>query len=51
MFKFQVIWAQNGLRDDRLSFMRLLGLRPSDRVPDAKTTWMLRDRLTRTGYK
>ena len=52
-----VIQAQNGLSDDkaeflindRLSFMRFLGLGLSDRVPDAKTIWMFRERLTRAG--
>ena len=55
MFKILVIKAQNGLSDDkaeflindRLSFMRFLGLGLSDRVPDAKTIWMFRERLTR----
>ena len=54
MFKILVIQAQNGLSDDkaeflindRLSFMRFLGLGLSDRVPDAKTIWMFRERLT-----
>ena len=57
MFKILVIQAQNGLSDDkaeflindRLSFMRFLGLDLSDRVPDAKTIWMFRARLTRAG--
>ncbi len=57
MFKILVIQAQNGLSDDkaeflindRLSFMRFLGLGLGDRVPDAKTIWMLRERLTRAG--
>ena len=57
MFKILVIQAQNGLSDDkaeflindRLSFMRFLGLGLSDRVPDAKTIWMFRERLTRAG--
>ena len=57
MFKILVIQAQNGLGDDkaeflindRLSFMRFLGLGLSDRVPDAKTIWMFRERLTRAG--
>ena len=51
MFKILVIQAQNGLSDheaeflinDRLSFMRFLGLGLSDRVPDAKTIWMFRE--------
>ncbi len=43
----------NGLSDDqteyqindRMSFMRFLGLGPEDRVTDAKTIWLLRDTL------
>ncbi len=31
---------------DRLSFMRFLGLDLADRVPDAKTIWLFRQRLT-----
>jgi IS5 family transposase len=31
---------------DRLSFMRFLGLGLGDRVPDAKTIWLFRQRLT-----
>ena len=57
MFKILVIQAQNGLSgdkaefliNDRLSFVRFLGLGLSDRVPDAKTIWMFRERLTRAG--
>ena len=57
MFKILVIQAQNGLSDDkaefltndRLSFMRFLGLGLNDRVPDAKTIWIFRARLTRAG--
>ena len=57
MFKVLVIQAQHGLSDDkaeflindRLSFVRFLGLGLSDRVPDAKTIWMFRERLTRAG--
>ena len=55
MFKILIIQAQNNLSDDRaeflisdrLSFMRFLGLGLSDRVPDAKTIWAFRERLTR----
>jgi hypothetical protein len=55
MFKILVIWAQNDLSDDRaeflindrLSFMRFLGLGPGDTVPDAKTIWAIRERLTK----
>ncbi|WP_343896007.1 transposase, partial [Roseibium denhamense] len=57
MFKVLVIQAQNNLSDDRteflvndrLSFMRFLGLGLSDRVPDAKTIWAFRERLTQAG--
>ena len=35
------------LINDRLSFMRFLGLGLSDRVPDAKTIWAFRERLTK----
>jgi transposase, IS5 family len=57
MFKILVIQAQNNLSDDRaeflindrLSFMRFLGLGLGDRVPDAKTIWAFRERLTRAG--
>lgn len=34
---------------DRLSFMRFLGLGINDPVPDAKTIWLFRDKLTATG--
>ena len=30
---------------DRLSFMRFLGMHLEDRVPDAKTVWVFRERL------
>lgn len=57
MFKILVIQAQNNLSDeraeflinDRLSFMRFLGLSLGDGVPDAKTIWLFRERLTRAG--
>jgi len=57
MFKILVIQAANNLSDeraeflinDRLSFMRFLGLGLSDRVPDARTIWLFREKLTRTG--
>jgi hypothetical protein len=32
-----------------MSFMRFLGLGLSDRVPDARTIWLLREKLTKTG--
>src|SRR5690606_9270156 len=37
------------LINDRLSFMRFLGLGLSDRVPDARTIWLFRERLTKAG--
>jgi IS5 family transposase len=54
MFKIMVVQALYGLSDDhaefqiqdRLSFMRFLGLRLGDRVPDAKTIWLFREHLT-----
>ncbi len=54
MFKILMIQTLNNLSDkrtehlpnDRLSFMRFLGLGLSDRVPDAKTTGLFRERLT-----
>jgi IS5 family transposase len=57
MFKILVIQAANNLSDeraeflinDRLSFMRFLGLGLSDRVPDARTIWLFREKLTRSG--
>lgn len=55
MFKILVIQAANNLSDeraeflinDRLSFMSFLGLTLSDRVPDARTIWLFREKLTR----
>lgn len=57
MFKILVIQAANDLSDDRaefllndrLSFMRFLGLSLGDRVPDAKTIWLFRERLVKAG--
>lgn len=57
MFKILVIQAQNNLSDDRaeflindrLSFMRFLGLNLCDKVRDAKTIWAYRERLTQAG--
>ncbi len=55
MFKVLVIQAANNLSDeraeylinDRLSFMRFFRLGLGDRVPDARTIWLFRERLTR----
>jgi IS5 family transposase len=57
MFKTLLIQAHNDLSDerteflinDRLSFMRFLGLALGDRVPDATTIWLFRERLTKAG--
>lgn len=57
IFKILVIQTLNNLSDerteylinDRLSFMHFLGLGLSDRVPDVKTVWLFRERLTRLG--
>ena len=53
MFKMLVLQHLYNLADegieyqvrDRLSFMRFLGLQLEDRVPDAKTVWLSRERL------
>jgi IS5 family transposase len=37
------------LINDRLSFVRFLGLGLSDRVPDARTIWLFREKLTKAG--
>lgn len=58
MFKIMVLQALYSLSDDqaefqiqdRLSFMRFLGLGLGDRVPDAKTIWLFREHLTQAGY-
>ena len=57
MFKVLVIQATNNLSDeraeflinDRLSFMRFLGFGLADRVPDARTIWLFREKLTKAG--
>jgi IS5 family transposase len=57
MFKVLVLQALYNLSDDqaefqiqdRLSFMRFLGLGMADRVPDAKTIWLFREHLAQAG--
>jgi transposase, IS5 family len=57
MVKIVVIQAQNTLSDerteflinDRLAFMRFLGLSLGDRVPDPTTIWLFREKLTKAG--
>lgn len=53
MFKILLLQEYFGLSDDqiefqitdRFSFMRFLGLRTYDKVPDSKTIWLFRDQL------
>ena len=53
MFKILVLQQLHNLSDDRIeyqirdrfSFMRFLGLQLEDKVPDAKTVWLFRERL------
>lgn len=55
MFKLLVLQNLYNLSDDeleyqandRLSFMRFLGLGIEDKVPDSKTIWLFREQLTR----
>lgn len=57
MFKILVIAAMDNLSDeraeflinDRVSFMRFLGLSLAERVPDARTIWLYREKLTKAG--
>jgi IS5 family transposase len=57
MFKILVIAAMDNLSDeraeflinDRMSFMRFLGLSLAERVPDARTIWLYREKLTKAG--
>ena len=54
MFKILVLQALYDLSDDqaeyvindRLSFMRFIGIELGDKVPDAKTIWLFREHLT-----
>lgn len=55
MFKILVLQRIYNLSDDqteyqindRISFMRFLGLKLEDRIPDAKTVWHFRDTLSK----
>jgi len=57
IFKTLVLQALYNLSDDqieyqirdRLSFMRFLGLGLADRVPDATTVWLYREKLAQAG--
>ena len=54
MFKILILQRYYGLGDtqieyqilDRLSFKKFLGLESGDKVPDEKTVWLFRERLT-----
>jgi len=55
MFKILILQRYYGLGDtqieyqiiDRLSFKKFLGLESGDKVPDEKTVWLFRERLTK----
>jgi len=57
MFKILILQQLYNLSDDsleyqindRLSFQRFLGLELGDKVPDAKTVWLFRERLKNSG--
>lgn len=57
MFKTLILQRYYNLSDDqieyqildRLSFMRFLGLKLSDKIPDSKTVWHFREQLTKAG--
>ena len=57
MFKILVLQRMYHLSDaqteyqirDRLSFRRFLGLSSGDKVPDAKTIWLFREKLVKSG--
>ncbi|MCB9964265.1 MAG: transposase [Rhodospirillales bacterium] len=57
MFKILVLQSLDNLSDermeflirDRLTFRRFLGIGLDGRVPDAKTIWLFRERLTQAG--
>ena len=57
MFKMLVLQSLYNLSDDqaefqvrdRFSFQQILELSPADKVPDAKTQWLIREQLSRHG--
>ena len=57
MFKIMILQRYYGLGDtqieyqilDRLSFKKFLGLESGDKVPDEKTVWAFREKLTDEG--
>jgi hypothetical protein len=54
MFKIMILQRYFGLGDkqiefqivDRMSFKQFLGLETGDKVPDEKTVWLFREKLT-----
>jgi IS5 family transposase len=57
LLKILILQRYYGLSDkqveyqvvDRLSFKKFLGLESGDKVPDEKTIWLFREKLTKTG--
>jgi len=57
MFKIAMLQQWYGIADDnteflindRLSFQRFLGISLGDKVPDAKTIWLFKEKLSETG--
>ena len=57
MFKIMILQRYYGLGDtqieyqilDRLSFKKFLGLESGDKVPDEKTVWAFREKITNSG--
>ena len=57
MFKIMILQRYYGLGDtqieyqiiDRLSFKKFLGLESGDKVPDEKTIWLFREKMTTSG--
>ena len=57
MFKIMILQRYYGLGDtqieyqiiDRLSFKKFLGLESGDKVPDEKTVWLFREKMTTSG--
>jgi len=57
LFKIMILQRYYGLGDtqieyqiiDRLSFKRFLGLESGDKVPDEKTVWLFREKMTTRG--
>lgn len=58
LFKILILQQQNNLSDDkveymindRITFQRFLGLSIDSVIPDAKTIWLFREKLSKNGY-